>query len=444
MSTKLIGFLLEATLIWGALLVFYLLAFRGNGNWRVQRYYLLGSWTLGLVQPLLPPLFTLDPLVAPLARLPASLVDYVITSVPTGIPGTLPDTPPVPWPYYLLRIWQLGAVVALLASAIGLLRHLRPRPVCTQRFAGYRVVKSDGVASPYAAFRTIYLPRGLPTDLERTALLHEAAHLKNGHPYAQLWLLLGRCIFWFHPLAWVYNQLLSNVHEYEADETVARTVAHPHDYCRQLLRATLTSQLVPGLFSSPLKRRIMLLTTPSLGRHVGPVRYTVLGLLLIGLFFACTKEETEFDEAAWIANVDANLTDLPPRLSPEFSIGTMWHDLLDTIYHEVRYPEDARVKGLQGSVLLRMDIDKQGRASYAPVPATPRAAGVVSNDLPVTIVAYNDRATVKTAAGDEGAPFTKEIERIAERLSRIQWQPATRAGIPKEESIYLTFTFKLE
>ena len=106
-----------------------------------------------------------------------------------------------------------------------------------------------------------YLPTGLDPALEHTALLHEAAHLRHGHFYERLLLIVSCCALWFHSLVWMYARWRGTVHEVEADAAVAREVVV--GTCgRQLLHVMLAPRIVPALFSSPLKQRIAMLTRP--------------------------------------------------------------------------------------------------------------------------------------------------------------------------------------
>ncbi|CAH0999136.1 hypothetical protein LEM8419_00432 [Neolewinella maritima] len=443
MSAAVLSYLLEVTLAWVLLLAFYAIAFRNNANWPAQRYYLLGSWLFGLLLPLLPNVQTVGSI--GIDQLPAQVATYVVPVLSDRTPVYADST--LHWSEWMALVWLIGAAVRSVTAGWLLAQHL-PRyssgwPDTVGWFEGYRVVRSVQVASPYAAFRTIYLPASLAQNLEYSALLHEAAHLQRGHHFEQLILLLGTVLFWFHPLIWCYAHQLAAVHEYEADAAVVESV-DPRLYGKQLLRATLAPRLVPALFSSPLKRRIMLLTKKDMSHAVGAARWSVLLLLLTGLFVACHTEQ-EFDEQAWIAEHDARLTSYPPRLDAAFSSGKMWHTLLDTIYQRVNYPEAASAAGQYGHVLLRLDVDETGRVTHYEVPAPQRAADVVSNDLPVHIVTHSKAPDRKALPFNQpNTPLTQEVARMAEHLSSLQFHPATVDGVPTRESLYLNFTFTLE
>ena len=268
--------LIEATLVWTALLVFYLFAFRRVTDWRTRRRFLLAAVMAGVVIPLLPS-FQLG-VAGGVGRLPVDLIAYI---VPAGKgaadPGPVVATS-YSWSTICLGIWLAGVVVGTGTTVCRLAIHLRPAAKNVELFRGYRVIRSFLVRSPYAVFGRIYLPEKLDSELERAALLHEAAHLRSGHVYERLAMMVATLVLWFHPLIWIYSRLLGRVHEYEADAAVLEEVS-PKIYGRQLLRATQSPTLVPALFSSPIKMRIAMLTQQTYSR-LHTAHWTMLFILL--------------------------------------------------------------------------------------------------------------------------------------------------------------------
>ena len=437
-------YLLELTLVWSVLLGLYCTILVGTTSWAAQRRYLLFSYGLGIVLPALPVLYAFGPEV--MFHVPAQLMQYMgpVTTVVPALTAEVTTRIAPDWLSMAGMIWGIGAVVSLVAILYRLGLHLRPRPLSVAWEGKYRIVRSKQVRAPYAVFNRIYLPGGMSAALERTAILHETAHLRHGHTYEQLLVLLGRCVLWFHPLAWAYAYQLSKVHEFEADAEVVETIPR-REYAKQLLSATLSRQLVPGLFSSPLKARIARLTRELPRRRLNGMHYGLLLLVLTGLVMASTIEEREWDQADWFAAIDAHETSEPPRLTPRFASGDMWGTLIDRISQEVRYPAEAREAGEYGEVLLRVFIDRYGTMTYAPVPSAPAPDGEMISSLPIVVVGYSDGGQrnnlgTKTA----GTSLAAEVERIADYLATLKWYPATDHDMPIDGSLYIYFTFELK
>ena len=102
-------------------------------------------------------------------------------------------------------------------------------------------------------------------DLEENGqeiLIHERAHIRNGHS----WDLLATdiCIYlqWFNPAAWLLKQEFQNIHEYEADETVLKEGIDAKQYQLLLIKRTVGTRLysIANSFDhSKLKKRITMM-----------------------------------------------------------------------------------------------------------------------------------------------------------------------------------------
>ncbi len=431
MSPELPRFLLEATLVWTALLLFNLVAFRHNTNWRARRRFLLTAFGLGVLLPLLPPI-TLGSSGAA-THLPADLFGYIMPTIESPAEAVA-ATPGYRWMNILLATWAAGTLLYLMAAGWGLLRHLRPAAPTLDAFAGYPVVRSAHIRTPYAAFGKIHLPAVLPADLEQTALLHEAAHLRHGHFSERMALLLGTALFWFHPLSWIYARLLSEVHEYEADAEVARHVP-VKTYGRQLLQASLAPRLVPALFSSPLKQRIMMLTTHNTSRNLGPLRWATLLILFIGLLLACSKVTEEFDLAdQQDPPVEFDLSQMQeleaaPQLTDEES-----PSFLHAIYGRITYPPAARAENMEGGLSASMTISKSGEVLDITTIRQP-----VSGNNRVVVTGYGNVGQPTSDAGS--TYFTDEVQRVLKELG--PFRPAMVEGEARAARIVMDFSFGL-
>jgi hypothetical protein len=156
-------------------------------------------------------------------------------------------------------------------------------------YLGYRVVRHGSVTSPFAAWGRIFLPlRGLEAAVENIALIHEAAHLRQRHHYDTFLMMIGQIVFWFHPLQWVFGRQLSDLHEFEADAAVTQLVP-VRTYGFHLLQSSLAPTGALGLFSSPLQKRITMMTKTKVRQPLRTLSlFGLLGLVSI-LIVACSE-----------------------------------------------------------------------------------------------------------------------------------------------------------
>ena len=437
-------FLCEATLVWLVLLLFYAIAFRGNRQWIAHRRYLLCALALGVVLPLLPSV-PLGGSVA-VARLPADLLSFV---VPAGV-GKASASPATAatfgWQEVLLVIYIMGALIGICVAIYRLALHLPDsyRGVAhkEERHHGFRVVRSASVRSPYAAFGSIYLPAQLDPALETAALLHEAAHLRAGHPYERLAVLLVCLLLWFHPLTWLYARLLARVQEFEADAAVIRHLPI-RDYGRQLLQATQAPSLLPALFSSPIKKRITMLTQPNPSRRFRAAHWTVLLLLLASLFAACTADAVT-DELAPTGEVSVfDLVMLQQDPNAPKPVNADFPTFLHAIYGTIRYPQAERYAGVVGAVSVEVRLDRDGK-----ITGLSTRVGGVDNRPEIenlVVTGYDERATAAPAGevpATEEHGLDEEVERAIREIGAFH--PATKDGIAVPANLVFDVAFNLE
>ncbi|MEM6771551.1 MAG: M56 family metallopeptidase [Bacteroidota bacterium] len=456
MSPELLEYGLRATTIWALLLAYYFLWGRKMG-FRFQRVLLLGGWLLGLTIPLLPTLETAVP-VLPSVALPS----IQFTKSASSVAGeAVPIAPSWHWVDLLPWVYAFGA---LILGARTLVQSWRTRQCLADgeqsAYAGYPVVHSSRVRSPFAAYGYVFMPQDLDPALTHTALLHETAHLRSRHHYDKTLMTLSSILLWFHPLSWVYWRLLATVHEYEADAAVLQTVP-ARTYGLQLLHCSLGPTASLGLFSSPLKQRIEMIIakTPRAKGRFLPV--LALGLLLAGLTFSCSDlgqssaipsaeilppyEDSTDDMMYWfgIGMIGANGGLLQPRDGKEYDASAQ--EVIEAVYQEVRYPKWARAKGLTGKVRASVFVGQDGIFDYK-YQSLDNYPYYEEDDIEVTelvIVGHPDaEVNISTNRNPTYDVFTEEVARVLESVARFT--PPTKNGQPIAFFIVLDLHFKLE
>lgn len=436
---EVLEYLLRATVIWSVLLGYYLLVVRGKTSFRFQRFYLLGTWLFGLAIPLLPGYVP----AAELPVLPLPNFDFAPAVVVISAGEEIPENG-VSWlvllPYlYLLGAFLIGA--RTLVQNWGLWQWVRTGERSTH--AGFPLVRHQKVSGPFAAWGRIFLPADWQdTGLVNTALIHETAHLRARHHYDNTLLTIGSILLWFHPLTWVYRQLLAVVHEYEADAAVIQRVP-VRTYGLQLLQCSLGPTRRLGLFSSPLKQRIEMITNNKNHRPLRLLPLLTLLLLLVGLVVACSDA---IDEVPLPANEDIRGLELlafDPETEfhiDEYPIPTNSSEtanketLLRSIYQEIKYPKAARLAGETGFVRAVINISEEGAVTNVTVIGMSSEEDKNPRDN-VVVIGYTEATIVPVV---NAQPFVDEIDRIFNEMA--PFTPAQKDG--KSVPVSLTFDFK--
>lgn len=444
MTPDILEYLLRATAIWVVLLAYYYLALRRT-NFRFQRFYLLGGLLFGVVVPLLPALAFGAAL--PVASLPA--LDF---AAPVFVPSPSNAVTETGWTWVEVLPW-----VYVLGAAFFGARTLVQWKVLWQwlttgtrsEYLGYRLIRHQSIPAPFVAFGWIFLPAEMPdADLENTALIHEAAHLRSRHHYDTLLLTLGSLLLWFHPLFWVFRRQLATVHEYEADAAVIQTVP-VRTYGLQLLQASLGPAGYPGLFSSPLKERIDMITNNDRARKLRLLPLLTLCLLLLGLVVACSDvgEDIQSPRSEAIPGLEYVVGDPEAIVTPDDypkpsgmeAEAPTWDNLIKGIYQEIRYPAAARQAGKVGFIRLLVDVSEKGDVTnITTIGLDPSEDEDTSNNL--VVVGYTDAKKIEQ--NPTASPFTEEINRMVNALA--PFTPATLNGKPTAVTLSFDLQFKLE
>jgi len=275
------------------------------------------------------------------------------------------------WPLLLLTVWLLGAVAMAgiswraqrrFAQALGA---LQPRQDGSWQASGDPGLPAlVGLWRPRIVVGPDFEQRFSPAEQD-LILRHEHSHRRHGDPWANAALALLRCVFWFHPLLpWAARRFLRD-QELACD---ARTV-DPHPalrrlYANALLKAQLVHPVAPMAChwrSQPmLKERIAMLK-----EHKRKALQWMTGkVLVVGMCVGLGTVEwasqgsggvpaSGIGQGAVLADRNAIAHKMPPP----------------------SYPKIAFEQSIVGKVVVRVDVDAEGKATNVRVlEATP--AGV--------------------------------------------------------------------
>jgi beta-lactamase regulating signal transducer with metallopeptidase domain len=163
-----------------------------------------------------------------------------------------------------------GVAVAFLARFVTGLFFVR-RLVAASRPASRGFSESDAVTVPVTVGcfrpRVILPPEWRRWDGEKldAILTHEGAHVRRRDGLIAALAHVNRCIFWFHPLAWVLERKLARLAEQSCDESSVAALGDRHRYANLLLematmvdgtRGRLRCHALTMAASSQIRQRI--------------------------------------------------------------------------------------------------------------------------------------------------------------------------------------------
>lgn len=254
-----------------------------------KRFYLL----LALISSLIVPLITLY---FPANTAPA--VPYAASEPVAFImdAASTPAAAQTDMAFWLAGVYLAGLIVGLFRLVKTLYYFLSIRGAATLSFNGARLVLLDKAVAPHSFLNTVFLERKayLEGRIEQEVLIHEWAHVRQGHSWDVLLVQLIRCIFWFNPFLYLYLRAIQLNHEFLADEVSVRSAANTYSYQQLLLRKA--SENSPGALASAFNFSIIKKRIVMIAKQRSPQAAAVKKLVTIPLFlmiaFLFTRKET--------------------------------------------------------------------------------------------------------------------------------------------------------
>ncbi len=210
---------------------------------------------------------------------------------------------------------------------------------------------------------------GIPQKLNM-AVRHELMHIQRGDFLLNALLLLTQSIFWFNPLLYPLMNQVRIYREISCDQQVlseesisrkayARLLVELAPRSEQVRKTVLSMSVEP----SNLKKRIQTMNRhrkhrPRFRMSMSFLMVTMLGIALV---MSCSDMQSSQDGSTSPSSsvhspgsAEAEVQSAPSGEVPEL-IGGM-----KSFHTSIKYPEEARRKGIEGRVVVEFIVDPQG------------------------------------------------------------------------------------
>ena len=241
-------------------------------------------------------------------------------------------------------------------------------------------------------------------------LLHETMHLRYRHTLDLLCMQCLLILYWFNPAIWLLKRELQEVHEFEADNGVLNTGIDATRYQLLLVKKAVGTRLYSmanGFNHSKLKKRITMMlkeksnpwaklkylyilpvaaiavtafARPEISEtaeEISAVKVNDLTAIVEAKAIKSTEESVQISTVSQdTVKVNYVPTEVSRKLQgtavfevveemPEFPGGV--DAMMEYLQKELRYPESAKEKGIQGRVTVQFIIDKEGNVTNSKV-----------------------------------------------------------------------------
>jgi TonB family protein len=226
----------------------------------------------------------------------------------------------------------------------------------------------------FSAMGQVFINSALSDEDAEEITRHEQNHLDHYHFLDIVIIETVKAFQWFNPFIHLFNKSLREVHEYQADEGCLRTGIPVINYQRLIMSQVFKSKAfnVTNSFSNPtLIKKRMIMMTKKRSRMLANLKLLmvlpVIAIVMIG--FSSCKDKPKSNGTA----TDEIAPPPPPPPPPVIEADTPWVKvdvmpqfpggeaaLVDFIAKNTNYPEDSKTKGVQGKVIVRFAVEKDG------------------------------------------------------------------------------------
>ena len=285
---------------------------------------------------------------------------------------------------FVLSEWigclYLAGVVALLVrlvvQAFSLYRLIVRMP--EKEINGVRVKCLNDPSGPFSFFRWIFMnPAAVKEDEISEILTHEMAHVKQHHSVDVLLAEMVSICCWMNPFAWLLKREVRLNLEFLADRKVMEAGFATKSYQYHLLGLAYNHKygLSNNFNFSHLKQRIIMMNKKK-SNGAGHIKYALFVLpafaLLVAGNISCSRDASQTEDAKEevVAPVSTDVTAVPTdsvakdevfmvaEQMPEFPGGMK--ELLKFLQDNLRYPNSAMEKNVQGRVIVQFVVEKDG------------------------------------------------------------------------------------
>jgi len=201
--------------------------------------------------------------------------------------------------------WQQLLTVLLLSVSVCLLFILALRVAKIYRFkkiypvnktTEFDFINTDLPQAPFSFLKNIFWRNDISIEepTGQQILQHELTHVKQKHTFDKLFMQIILSVFWMNPVYWLIRSELYFIHEFIADEKAVNKDASA--FAAMLLHAHFGKTIfspAQSFFYSPIKRRLLMLTTSKEPRLSYARRIMAMPLLALVILLSAFKLQKE-------------------------------------------------------------------------------------------------------------------------------------------------------
>lgn len=256
---------------------------------------------------------------------------------------------------------------------------------------GSHIIRFHGLNNAgFSAFGYVFINSRLTSEEADEIIRHEQNHLSHHHSLDIVFVEFVKVFQWFNPVIHLFSRSLRAVHEYQADEECISLGTSVNNYQKLLMNQVFKSKIftISNSFSNPslIKKRMIMMTRRRSKSMANLKLLMILPVItLLMLTFSTCSEQKQASEIQTgimtepppppppvpaardivIEETSPGVEDTEPFVvveeMPVFPGGE--NELLKYIAENIKYPESAKVNGIQGKVIVKFAVDPEGKVT---------------------------------------------------------------------------------
>ncbi|MGW9685125.1 TonB family protein [Flagellimonas sp. 2504JD1-5] len=203
----------------------------------------------------------------------------------------------------------------------------------------------------FSFFKNVFLGESIPQEKQKNILAHEMVHVKQWHSLDLMLFEVMRIIFWFNPLVYVYQNRISELHEFIADAQASKEDKKVQ--YEILLSEVFQSQnfsLVNQFFKQSLiKKRIVMLTKEK-SKAIYQFKYGLLLPVVLGMLIYTSCDSGTNQNIAQENSLSLQIASLQQEIQKRDSLTAQEKEALAGMIYKV-FPKDVKgISGREGSI----------------------------------------------------------------------------------------------
>ena len=231
------------------------------------------------------------------------------------------------------------------------------------------IVSLPETDASFSFLNTIFLGESLSEEQKETILLHEKIHIKERHSFDLLFFEAIKIICWFNPLVYVFQNKMTLLQEYIADEKAASVKGKKAYYNKLLSQIFQTESIsfINTFFNHSLIKKRIIMLQKSKSNRIAKFKYLLL-LPIVGVMLVYTSCAQE-PETVQASSVSEKIAELKIALENEELSNSEAKDLMEII---LKYNKTATYE--------EKELNNNGLISFSTIEKVPTYPGCTGNN----------------------------------------------------------------